>query len=178
MRPQQLTNLVPLVTLQRPFQVPVPAFVPSASYVGAGESKADRNFSLDTITRLGVESLQAEKAAPPIPAANERKKMMDLTLKGTSRNGKRAIYGGAANTFHIPVSAFPNRTPPQTISVADGTFEPAKVKQPKVKMTPEERAAARAAKPKPTLAERIAKREAQLAKDKKRLAAEGNQPSM
>lgn len=100
---------------------------------------------------------------------------MVLTLKGTSRNGKRAIYTGALISVTIGLGAFPDKAAPANIEVADGVFAPARAaKTPRVKLTDAEKAAAREARknaPKPTLAEKIARREAQLAKDKAKLAA-------
>jgi len=76
---------------------------------------------------------------------------MTLTLKGLSKNGKAAYYTGAAVTIRIALQAFVDQTAPQAISVPDGAFAPAKPV-----LTPEERKALRAARPKPTLAERAA----------------------
>ena len=92
---------------------------------------------------------------------------MTLTYKGLSKNGRNAFYTGTFVPLRFPLSVFPDKQAPQTIEVADGAFAPAR--QPKQRLTKEERAAL----PKPTLAERIAKREAQLAKDKAKLAAQG-----
>lgn len=153
------------VSLRRPgamLKFPVPAFVPTAAY--ATEQKG-----VDTTTRLSVSLAQPL----PITATNvklSRRMTMTLTLKGLSKNGKAAFYGGAAVTLRLSLAAFPNKTPPTTIEVADGVFSAAKA--PKVKMTIEERKAARAAAPKLTLAEKIARREAALAKDKEKLAKE------
>lgn len=94
---------------------------------------------------------------------------MTLTLKGFSKNGKAAFYSGGALVQRYVVKGFEGGTAPQTIVVPDGVF--AAPKQPKVKETKEERKARLAALPKPTLAERIAKREKQLEKDKAKLAA-------
>jgi len=79
---------------------------------------------------------------------------MTLTLKGLSKNGKAAFYAGAATTVRIQLSAFVDQTAPQAIAVPDGAFAPPR--QPKPKLTPEERKALRASRPKPTLAERAA----------------------
>lgn len=100
---------------------------------------------------------------------------MTLTLKGLSKNGKQAIYAGSAQNVRIPVGNFPDKTAPETIDVADGVFVAAK--QPKVKLTAEERKAARANKPKPTLAEKLAAQEKKAAKLREQLAKEqGAQP--
>ena len=90
---------------------------------------------------------------------------MQLTLKGTNAKNTAAIYAGAARTIRVPLAAFVNGTAPATLSIdGDALAGP---KAAKVKLTKEQRAAL----PKPTLAERIAKREAALAKDKAKLAA-------
>ena len=80
---------------------------------------------------------------------------MTFTLKGLSKNGKQAIYTGATQNLRFPVGAFEGKVAPQTITDLS-VFAAPVVKPPKVKMTPEERKAARAAKPKPTLAEKVA----------------------
>lgn len=141
------------------------------------DSAPDPQISLDTQTHDAVEFTQSNAApetaattGPEFPGASKEQTKMTLTLAGQSKNGKAAFYTGAAQRLRIPVGAFPDKTPPQTFEVADGVFAPAR--QPKAKMTAEERKAARANAPKLTLAERIAKREAQLQKDKERLAAE------
>lgn len=85
---------------------------------------------------------------------------MNLILKGLTKNGKAALYTGAAAQVRINVTAFPDKVPAEVIEVADGALQPAKVKTPKVKLTKEERAAL----PKPTLAERIANEEKRLAR--------------
>lgn len=143
-------------------------------------------ISLDTQDAVGVslqqqneetlinnETLSAPAAAPGM------EKTMTLTFKNLSKNGKNAFYTGAAVALRVPLSAFPNKTAPASIEVADGVFAPAK--QPKSKMTAEERKAQRASTPKPTLAERIAKREAALQRDREKLAKEqaaGAQPQL
>lgn len=80
---------------------------------------------------------------------------MTLTLKGLSKNGRAAFYVGAITTLRISIAAFPGKTAPQIIEVADGAFAPAK--PPRVRMTKEERKAFNANRPKPTLAEKAAK---------------------
>ncbi len=87
-------------------------------------------------------------------APQPKDKTVQLTLKGLSKNGKVALYTGAANVLRIPVGAFGGNEAPATIDVSGVAEKPAKVE--KVKLTPEERKAARAAKPKPTLAEKAA----------------------
>ena len=94
---------------------------------------------------------------------------MTLTLKGLSKNGKRAIYSGAAVSLAFPLALFAGKQAPATITDLSA-FAEKSVKQPKAKLTKEERAAL----PKPTLAEKIAKREAALAKDRAKLAAQSS----
>lgn len=88
---------------------------------------------------------------------------MNPTIKSLNKNGKRAIIDGAAASFQIPLAAFkvaPTAGEPFSLDM----LKEKEVKQPAVKLSAEERKAARAAKPKPTLAEKIASREAALAK--------------
>ena len=100
--------------------------------------------------------------------------MATLTLKGLNRRGTQAIYGGLRTAVRFPLAAFENKTAPTNIEI-EGAFAAAKVAGARrAKMTPEEKEAAKLARknaPKPTLAERIAKREEALARDKAKLAA-------
>ena len=91
---------------------------------------------------------------------------MTLTFKNISRNGKNAFYTGAKTPIRIPLTAFPDKVHPASFDVADGVFAAAST--PKAKLTKEERAAL----PKPTLAEKIAKREAALAALKAKASAQ------
>lgn len=93
---------------------------------------------------------------------------MTLSLKGLDKRGRNAIYTGSAVALRIPVGAFPEKTAPASIDVADGIF--AGPKAPKAQMTAEERKAARAAQPKLTLAEKVAKAEERAAKLREKLA--------
>ena len=86
---------------------------------------------------------------------------MYLELKGLTKNGNAAIYTGAAAQVRISVKAFPGGVPCDLIGISDGCLAEAKVP-----MTKEERKAANANKPKPTIAEKIAKEEARLARMK------------
>jgi hypothetical protein len=126
------------------------------------EKVVDTPNEEDVESPIGVEAIQ-----PDQPAAAQQEQNMTLTLKGLSKNGKRAIYDGAAISIHLPVGAF-DGYPPATL---EGPFKAKAVKQAKPKLTKEERAALRASKPKPTEAERIARAEANLAKRKAKLAA-------
>lgn len=100
---------------------------------------------------------------------------MTLSLKGLDKRGRSAIYTGAAISIRVGLTAFPNKTAPSTIEVADGVFAGPKAKR--AAMTPEERKAARAAAPKLTLAEKIAKREAALERDRAKLAKQAPAPA-
>ncbi len=115
---------------------------------------------VDTQNAASVKSAQQ-----PIPAAQEII-MQTLTLKGTSKNGKNALYNGTSHVHRFPIASFVGGTAPHQIHVADGTFLAGKVA--KRKLSKEERAAL----PKPTLAEKIARREAALAKMKAQLHAD------
>lgn len=137
---------------------PAPAFVRTAAYAGVPEMKK----KVDTHTAVAV----CLHHRPILACVDTTRRIsMTLTFKSLSKNGKNAFYTGAKNALRFPLSAFVNKTAPPIIEV-EGDFAPAKVT-----MTKEERKAANAAKPKPTLAEKIAKREAALAKDKAKLAA-------
>lgn len=89
---------------------------------------------------------------------------MILTFKALSKNAKAAMFTGAARQIRINVDAFPDGQPPATIEVADGIFAGA--------LSAEQRKAAKKDKPKPTLAERVKKEEARLARLHAKLAAE------
>lgn len=124
---------------------------------------------VDTPPQDEIGSISAPLVAPPVPPEPARRQTMTLTFKNLSENGKQAIYSGAARSIRFIVDGFVGDTAPETIEVADGVFK--QPKQPKVKLTKEERAALRASQPKPTEAERIAKAEAKLAARKAKLAA-------
>lgn len=101
---------------------------------------------------------------------------MTLTFKSLSKNGKAAMYSGAVTPIRLSLAAFPDKQYPQEIVIADGVFAGPKVA--KVKLTKEERAAQRAAAPRPTEAERIAQAEARLEKRKAKLVASGQEASL
>lgn len=135
--------------------------------------KEPPKIPLDTADQVEVDC-QKSSEVQAVPQASgfaeaadqpQEKKKMVLTFKGLSKNGRAAFYSGAASPVRFQLSAFPGKQHPDSIEVVGDVFATAKAA--KVKMTKEERAAL----PKPTLAERIAKREAQLAKDKAKLAA-------
>lgn len=137
---------------------------------------------LDSTDSVGVELLNDSDHDANSGTNYVGKKTMTLTLKGTSKNGKQAIYTGAAQSVRFSVGTFADGNAPQTIEVPDGVF--AEPKQPKQQLSAEEKAAQAAARkaeranrPKPTLAEKIAQREAALEKLRQKAAAE-NQPSM
>lgn len=137
----------------------------------AEKASLETQKSVDSAPPVGVESSQT-----PITATELETKKMTLTYVGLSKNGKNAFYSGAAQKLRISLSAFPSKQAPETIEVVGEPFAPARI--PKAKLTPEERKALRASQPKPTLAEKIARREAQLAKLKAKAAAEGSSASM
>ena len=127
------------------------------------------NISLDSPAAAVVESQKLAAIMPPSPAAREAQKAptMILTLTGLNRKNTYAFYAGTPGTVHISLSAFPNKTAPEMIEVADGVFAVKAVKVAKVKLTKEQRAAL----PKPTAAEQIAKMEQRLAAARAKLAA-------
>jgi hypothetical protein len=132
---------------------------------GGASGEAQKEVDIDTAGE--VRSLQRseqdgnETSSQPAEPAKEKK--MTLQFKSLSRNGRNAFYTGAAVTIRIPVAAFPDKQHVESIEVADGVFRPAKRK-----LTKEERAAL----PKPTLAEKIARQEKALARNKEKLASE------
>jgi hypothetical protein len=144
------------LTSASPFKFPVPAFVATAAYAGTQKE-------VDTTTPPGVSLGQS-----PMTATHLKGQTMTLTFKSLSRNGKNAFYSGAATTLRFALSVFPNKSYPQTITVPDDTF--ASPRAVKVKTTVAERKAARAALPKPTLAERAAKAQKRADELKAKLA--------
>ncbi len=145
-----------------PIEFPVPAFVQSAAYVV--EQK---------VIDAGCAPIVVSVQSPTKTTNFQEVRKMTLTLKGLSKNGENAFYAGARVALRIRVGAFPDKVAPSTIEVADGVFAPGK--QPKVKLTAEERKALRAAKPKPTLAERAATAQARADKLAAKAAAETNE---
>lgn len=99
--------------------------------------------------------------------------MATLQFKGLSKSGKYALYSGLRTVSRLSVTNFPDSNPPATLEVNGELAGPREKKPP---MTAEERRAKRAAAPKLTLAEKIAKREEALAKLKAKAAAEAGQP--
>lgn len=161
------------VTATEP-KFPVPSFVQTAAY--AIEQKG-----VDSADLLSISLPQSPIPASTEPASaaaepfKEQKHMTTtLTYKGLNKKGNAAIYSGARTTIRIALANFDAKVAPQTIEVSRPFVAAA---QPKVKMTREERKAAWAARPKPTLAERAAA--ARVRADKLAAAvAAALQPSM
>jgi hypothetical protein len=150
---------------------PVRAYKPvdrsqqGAALSGAPQFQLDRkpDSMVECSSLVPVTAAATDTQNAP-PRALEEVKIMQLTLKGLNAKNTTAIYSGAPGSIRIGLSAFPDRTAPATIDVADGVFA---VKPPKPpKLTKEERAAL----PKPTQAELVARMEARLAKAKAKLA--------
>ncbi len=120
-----------------PLRFPVPAFVPTASYAGMPIEKISQNSvdarRADDIHLVQLPAIKPAETLPAIKPAIIRSSMMTLTLKTLSKNGKNAYYVGAAATLRFNLAAFPGKTAPASIEVADGAFAPAK--QPKAKLT-------------------------------------------
>lgn len=114
---------------------------------------------VDISQNSNIQSLSSPITAPILEAG-----IMTLTLKGLTKNGKAALYTGAAAVIRLALAVFPDRQAPNSLDVPEGTFAAAKT--PKRLLTKEERKML----PKPTLAEKIARREALLARDKAKLA--------
>lgn len=79
---------------------------------------------------------------------------MTFQLKGLNKKGNQAIYTSGRHQVRFGVKGFVDGVTPETIEI-DAPLTVPVVKEPKVKMTAEERKAARAAKPKPTVAEKL-----------------------
>lgn len=109
-----------------------------------------------------------------ITPSSKGQKIMTLTLKGLDKRGRNAIYTGLAVAIRVPVGAFPDKQPAQTLEIEGA------VAGPKQKLTAEERKAARKAAPKPTAAEKAQKLEKRLAKLREQAAKEtvAEQPSL
>jgi hypothetical protein len=134
-------------------------------------TKRPKKTLLQHFAQIVVDA-QAESIVSFASGNSAEEKTMTLTFKNLSKNGKTAFYSGAATVLRLALTAFPDKNYPASFEVADGVFAPAKVA--KVAMTPEEKAAAKAARaalPKPTLAERVERRRAALARDEAKLAA-------
>jgi hypothetical protein len=142
-------------------------------YAGIGVRRRRATKVVDTETRDGVDLLKspikAAEESESNPAQQEHRKMT-LSLKGNSKNGKYAIYVGAASPIRVALANFAERQAPATlVVVGEGGADLVAAKQPKPKLSAEERKALRASQPKPTEAERIAKAEERLAKRKAKL---------
>lgn len=129
---------------------------------------------VDTRTDSLVRS--TEPAAVPLPVipapmAQKAASSMTVTLKGLNKRKTVALYGGTPGVIRISLGAFPGKTAPEAMLVTapDGSevFAVKAAKTPKVKLTKEERAAL----PKLTEAEKIARMEDKLAKAKAKLEA-------
>ena len=126
---------------------------------------------VDTTSEPVVDSISEVAAIQPTESAAEQQEHhMTLTFVKNSRNGKRAIYSGAALSLAFPLALFVDKTAPATITDLSAFAEKV-AKTPRAALTPEEKAARKANRVVPTLAEKIARREALLAKDKAKLAA-------
>jgi hypothetical protein len=160
----------------------------------ADVEQSDREYAakkmLDTLAADFVDSVldnltTGESAVVKFIDMNEINKVTDndslkehttmavLTLKKLDKRERYGIYTGSAVSIRLPLGAFPNKTAPETVEFA-GLLGPREKKAP---LTAEERKAARAAKPKLTNAEKLAKREAALEKLRAKVAAEAAQPS-
>ena len=115
---------------------------------------------------IGSRSSAPITAPQLAPTALETKAKMQLTLKGLNAKKTTAIYSGTLGSVRIGISAFPGKTAPATIDVED-VFAVKAAKEAKAKLTKEERAAL----PKPTEAEKIAKMQERLDRAKAKLAA-------
>ena len=94
---------------------------------------------------------------------------MQLTFVGLNKKSTKAIYSGLRLKQQIPTGQFKDKTPPPTLTIEGEGF--AEAAAPKVKLSPEERKARRAARPKLTLEQQIQKLAAKQAKLAAKLAA-------
>ena len=83
---------------------------------------------------------------------------MTFQLKGLNKKGNQAIFTSGRRQVRFGVKGFVDSVAPQTLEIAGPFVEP------KLKLTAEERKAAHAAKPKPTMAEKIAAAKARVEK--------------
>lgn len=152
----------------------------AAKKEGAKKDFEDRKISLDRETQLEVGSQKLSATAiQPTPSVGQHNKeqnyMATLTFKGLNRKGNVAIYSGLKTSVRIALASFADKTAPQELTI-DGPFTEGAAQ--KVKMTAEERKAARAAKPKPTLAERAAAAQKRADALAAKVAAEAAEPQM
>ena len=91
---------------------------------------------------------------------------MELTLKGINRKNTQALYQGGRAVIRVALVNFADKTAPQTLLIDDAVLVKP-VREAKVKLTKEQRAAL----PKPTLAERVARAEKRAAALKAKLDA-------
>lgn len=128
------------------------------AYAGIGRRRqsavtSESKKGVDIVHAHVVGSLQSHDAATETNVI--RSSQMTLTFKALSKNGKNAFYSGAANVLRFPIAAFVNKQHPTTIEIVGEGGDLAPAKAARVQMTAEERKAARAARPKPTTAERL-----------------------
>lgn len=127
----------------------------------------------------GAQDKQPETAFQP-EGAQEITQMADFTLvrNDKQRRSTNIVYtaAGLKGSVRFSKSAFVDGNPPAefVVSIGDGIIAPPKA--PRAKMTPEERKAARAAQPKLTLAEKVAKAEKRAADLKAKLEKQAAQP--
>lgn len=127
-------------------------------------------------TNENAASLPAGEVLPSTQSAmtpnesTQEKKQMTLNLKGLDKSGRNAVYTGAAISLRFPIGAFPDKNAPPATLTFEGLAGPREPKKPRAQMTKEEQKAARAAQPKLTLAEKVAKQEERLAAQKAKLA--------
>lgn len=131
---------------------------------------------LDPPAAAVIESPQApvEARVEQTSTPTQRTSAMTLTYKGLSKNGKQAIYTGAAQSVRFTVATFVGGKAPETITLPEGLFAAPKAK--KQPLTAEEKAAKaaerKAARKQLTAAERVARAEARLAKLREAAKAE------
>lgn len=133
--------------------------------------------AVDTSVMLDIPSSPVDSTAVPpssgtvLQTQEQTITMSDITLTKDpkARRTTSIVYlanGTMRGSVRISKTAFDGEAPDTVVLTSDKFAAP---RVARAKMTPEERKAARAAKPKPTLAEKIAKREAALAKLKAQL---------
>src|SRR5665213_1025658 len=121
----------------RPLGMKKPKLVKGKSVQKQPEEDIESQKVVDTPIADVVDSSQVESNTAIDAAATEAAGVthMTLTLKALSKNGKRAIYTGAAQSINFNVGLFPGKTAPASIDVADGIFAVKAEKVAKVKLT-------------------------------------------
>lgn len=139
----------------------------------AATAQVDSPIESDTAAIPAAASAddQRESNESLVHVGETKMAQLNLTKSDKARKGSSVVFnidGYKGKTVRFPKGMFPNNTPPQTLAfgVNDGVF--AEPKQPRAKLTKEQRAAL----PKLTTAEKIARAEKRIADLKAKQAKE------